>query len=251
MEIAFLEFGSEVFWKLALTDPSTYKIQAYPGVELVSPLLYPSFDARLNSPNISSRREIFGCLGNLCIARSRGVAFKVEEGHLADYLPNVGGRRSQHLVEAIPLVGVASNLLYALRHFSKQAGVRAEGDAIIACSSFKIDALPSCPALEEFKARASINKALFDSAITLAHIELACASDVGFRAPVFDTLFLDAINAHAAHDYRKSILYSAMALETAAATILDDYYENKVRWSGDAAWRPITLSQAGGEAVRK
>lgn len=251
MEIGLLQFANETFWKLSPTNPPSFKIKAHPGVELISPLLYPSLDCRLNSRATNSSRGIFGCVGGLCLVRSREVAFRIDESHLSIYLPQSGGLPSGRLAEAIPLVGVATSLLYALRHFSKQAGMSAGGDAIIAFVSSKIGDLPAFAPLTEFTGKSMVNKSIFDNAITRGHIELACACDVGFRAPVYDTLFLDAISAHAASDYRKSILYSAMAMETAAATLLDEHYESKVRQSDDAAWRTITLPQSGGEVVRK
>jgi hypothetical protein len=53
-----------------------------------------------------------------------------------------------------------------------------------------------------------------------------------FRPPD-DGLFLDAIEAYLGHDYRRSILYTAMAVETAVATILDERYEQDVKTSND------------------
>ncbi len=82
-------------------------------------------------------------------------------------------------------------------------------------------------------------KAIVEKAVTRAHIEDACACDSEFRAPIFDTLFLDAIAAHAAHDYRKSILDSAIAVESATATLLDEEYETKIRPSDATHWRTI------------
>jgi hypothetical protein len=99
--------------------------------------------------------------------------------------------------------------------------------------------------------RRAFAKSIVETAVTKAHIEGACSTSSGFSAPVFDTLLLDAIGAHAAHDYRKSILYSAMALETAAAIVLDEQYENHVKSANSTAWRVVEFPQAGGKVTRK
>jgi hypothetical protein len=62
---------------------------------------------------------------------------------------------------------------------------------------------------------------------------------------------LDAVRAHSAHDYRASILYSAIALESAAALVLDEYFETVIKSSEAKEWRVISRSIGGGQAVRK
>ena len=126
------------------------------------------------------------------------------------------------------------------------------GDDLNSWEWLELDELPPPPSQAgTSNRRVLVAKSIVEKAVTRAHIEDACACDSQFRAPIFDTLFLDAIAAHAAHDYRKSILYSAIALESATATLLDEEYETKVRPSDATHWRTIALPIAGEKTARK
>jgi hypothetical protein len=67
----------------------------------------------------------------------------------------------------------------------------------------------------------------------------------------FHGILLDAFEAFRSQDYRRSILYSAVAVETMAAEVLDQEYERLL--TGDVAvewWRVIELPTSSG-TVRK
>jgi hypothetical protein len=237
MQIALLIFAGEIRWKVSTADPQFYRIHAYSGVELVTPLVFPDL---IRSRFVNDAPRVLGSLDGLYLLRTEGIALRIDDADVEKYSLQDG---------RFFLLDVAAMLLDALRYFSKQAEMRTGSDHFVSFQWVTIDglALPSPAARNE----SFIARSLVDTAITRAHIESACASSVEFRPPMFDTLFLDAISAHAAHDYRRSILYSAMALETAAAVVLDERYEIEVRQSGSAAWRSIALPQAGGQTIRK
>lgn len=73
----------------------------------------------------------------------------------------------------------------------------------------------------------------------------------GEEPPVYATLALDAVAARG-HDYKKCILFAAFAIETLAATLLDEEYE-RVRGEQDPAptWHFITRTISGNQTVRK
>jgi hypothetical protein len=238
MQIALLQFVGEIRWKLSTTDPRSYKMYAFPGVELLHPLIF--LDLIRSTLVGDLRSAVMGSLEGTWLTRTTGIALVIAEEDIEKY---------RLRDDSLLLLDVAATLLDALRYFSKQAEMRTGADHFASCLWLTVDDLPRpSPTVRN---ESSVAKWLVDTAITRSQIESACACSAGFRPPVFDTLLLDATSAHAAHDYRRSILYSAMSLETAVAMLLDERYETEVRQSNSAAWRTIALPQAGGRTVRK
>ncbi len=61
------------------------------------------------------------------------------------------------------------------------------------------------------------------NAVTLKHLhDLSKGAPLGDSVPVFADIFLDAIDAHIMHDFRRAILYAAIATETMVRTVLDE-----------------------------
>jgi hypothetical protein len=114
-----------------------------------------------------------------------------------------------------------------------------------------LDDLPTVKRREKSGWSRAVAKSIVATAITLEQIEAACTYGPGFRAPIYDGVFLDAVGSHAAHDYRASILYSAIALEAVTALVLDQYFETSIKPHEAKEWRVISRSIGGGKAVRK
>lgn len=253
MEICVLVFARAIYWKLSPVDPLLYEVRSNPGVHFISPLLFPSIEGLMDAKRVHSSKFTFdGYVGGLYLFATTGLAFRVDEDFIEQYKPKDVSRLACYFsAEAPPLIEIATSLLDALRHFSKQADMCTEADDLHLWEWLEVDELPTIAQSESSNIEMSVAKSIFEKAVTRRHIEAACACDSQFKAPIFDTLFLDAIGAHAAHDYRKAILYSAIALESAAAAVLDEQYETKVKSSDTTDWRLITLPIAGGKTVRK
>jgi hypothetical protein len=249
MRIVLIAFGGEAFWKLRPTDPPLYELPAHAGVQFISPLLFPLLEGA--AIHRSADRDYFGFVGDLCLVRTSGIGFKIDENYVAKYwFPEEDGQ-ARSLPEAAPVVEIAAHLLTALRYFSKQAGIRTADLKAMHTVSVKADDLPAFRPPTRTDNDSFVAKRVVDTAIARADIESACRCGAQFRAPLFDTLFLDAISADTEGDYRKSILYSAMAVEIGAATVLDERYDSEVRQSKLAAYRTIVLPQAGGQTIQK
>jgi hypothetical protein len=251
-DICVLNFGRNIYWKISPSDPLFYEIRSCPGVQFISPILFSSIEGLTDARPVRSGEPTRGYIGDLLLLQTAGVAFKVDPGYVEQYKPADVSRFASFLsTQAPPLIETATSLLSALRYFSKQADMSTGGDDLNFWEWLETDALltPAQSAKSNFKW--SIAKSIAEVAATSADIEAACACDSQFRVPIYDTIFLDAIGAHAAHDYRKSILYSAIALESAAAMVLDEQYESTVKPSSGTKWRIIELPIGGGKTVRK
>jgi hypothetical protein len=243
MKICVLEFGSDIHWKLRVGEPPLYSIRAHPGVQLVTPLLFGELTSLMSAKNLSPKRLQNDCyVGNLRLITTSGLAFNVAEDCASTYELEGEDIVTRILSKASPIIDVAVPLLDALRYFSKQVDLPRGGAAVNFWEWIEPKSLPAVIApVFSGKEKRAVSKSLIETAITRENIESACACEIGFRAPIFDTLFLDAIGAHHENDFRRAILYSAIALETAVATLLDDEYESRVKISNSAAWRSISL----------
>jgi hypothetical protein len=74
-------------------------------------------------------------------------------------------------------------------------------------------------------ALATIQEHIGRAAIREEHLLELQRLDRNAHVSVSTGIMLDALDAHVSHDFRKAILYAAIALEAAANTVLDDAYE--------------------------
>ncbi len=190
-------------------------------------------------------------IGPLCLIETDGIAFVIDDAYVAQYKPNDIARFACFRADAPPLAAVFTPLINALRHFSKQADLPTSPDDVQIWEWLCPPGLPDRRVPVPSRLRRAVAKSIVETAVTRTHIESACSRSPGFSAPIFDTLLLDAISAHASHDYRKSILYSAIAVESAASIVLEETFENYIKLSNSQNWRVIEIPQSGGKTIRK
>ncbi len=252
MDVCVLNFGGRAHWKLALDSPLLYKIPSSPGVQFISPLLFTELEKHMDAKPVRSRELLDGFVGNLLVLETEVIAFKVDEGFVERYKPRDVSRFASYLSqEEPPLIDTATTLLSALRHFSAQTGLPISGDDLNFWEWLNFDDLPTLKERAPSRWRRAVARSIIATAITREQIEAACACSPEFRSPVYDGVFLDAVRSHSSHDYRASILYSAIALESAAALVLDNQFETVIKPSGAKDWRVISRPIGGGNAVRK
>jgi hypothetical protein len=252
VELCVLKFGPGIHWRVSLSDPLLYDIHSHPGVQLVTPLLFPEIenlmDAKRPDGGVLNSESY---IGPLCLIETDGIAFAIDEVHASLYKPKDVARFACFRSDTPPLSTVFTPLLNALRHFSKQADLPTGPDDVQIWEWLCPPGLPARGVGSPSKLRRAVAKSIVETAVTRAHIESACNCGPEFSVPIFDTLLLDAISAHASHDYRKSILYSAIAVESAASIVLEDRFENHIKLSNSQNWRVIEIPQSGGKTIRK
>lgn len=248
MHIVILQYGVRMHWRIAPADPALYDVCPDPGVRFINPLLYLAFDSVRSGTRVPPLNRILGWFDGTHLVESEEVAFVVDDParfRLADEDFVV-----RLLSKATPFGEIGIRFLNALRYFSKQTQIPTSEDDLDTWDWIEIDDLPLFTPLVTIKGRFAIAASAIDTAITHAHVASACSLPAGFRAPIFDSLFIDAVKAHCEHDYRRAILYAAMAAETVAGAILDGRYEAQLASEAEDL-RMITLRQAGGATVRK
>jgi hypothetical protein len=221
-------------------------------VQFISPLLFGEIEKHMDAKPVRSEEPRDGFVDDLSIFETEGIAFKVDEGFVERYKPRDVSRFASYFSQdAPPLFDAATTLISALRHFSMQTDLSTSGDDLNFWEWLVLDDLPTPKRHEPSRWRRAIARSIIATAITREQIEAACACGPQFRAPIYDGVFLDAVRAHSAHDYRASILYSAIAIESAAALVLDEHFETAIKPSGATEWRVISRPIGGGKAVRK
>lgn len=149
------------------------------------------------------------------------------------------------------VIELGLRLLTRLRHVSGQAKAP-QGKHLATIIVGEIHALASFTPvpMSQFGPN-SVSKYWFGVAITDDHIKTAADQVEEFEADVYDTLFLDAIAAHFASDFRSSVLYAAMSMEVACGAVIDAQYAKIVVGQDDHRYRVIRVPIAGGRVVVK
>ena len=74
MQIALLVFAGEFRWKVSAACPRLFEIHAYPGIDLVSPLLFPTL---IRSRYVNGSPRLLGSVEGLNLIRTEGIALKI------------------------------------------------------------------------------------------------------------------------------------------------------------------------------
>jgi hypothetical protein len=89
------------------------------------------------------------------------------------------------------------------------------------------------------------------TAVTQQHLDQLAALSADFSPPASVMVMLDALQALLDQDFRKALLYGAIAIESLASTRLSEEYERVKAAAPDARFRVIDIPIAGGRVARK
>jgi hypothetical protein len=139
--------------------------------------------------------------------------------------------------------------LQALRYLSRQFFVPER----FAAQSFADPA--GCRAVdapEELDAEALIARDYWiPTAVTQEHLDQVAALPPEFSPPASVMVMLDALQALLEQDFRKALLYGAIAIESLASTRLAEAYDRVKAAPPDPRFRVIDIPIAGGRVARK
>lgn len=242
------------YWKIHRNDPKLLELASLPDWFFVNPLVYPKLPLDLN---IWSRPKLVA--DDVTLVESNGMVigtmkdrysfdlipfplekpeiFRADESDTADDV---------HDVAPAYLGPLATNL----RQTSKQVELPT-GLAVI--SGTEVSELPSAnfPTVEP-NGQKFLARYIWDTAVTWEQLIEADVRLIASKTPIYEELLLDAIHAFYDNDYRRTLLYSAISIETIAATILEDRYEVALHAEDhDHELRIIQRQQAGGSIILK
>jgi len=186
------EGGIGIHWRLKGTGPSTFAVRGTEW-ELLNPLLYHQTSPGPSAP--------FTELDSGQFTGGTGEIVFLHRGKNGD-----GFSKSEE--SQVMELGLRS--LTRLRHVSGQAKAP-QGKHLATIMVEEIQTLPTfVPAPMPRFRRKTVSIYWFGVAVTDDHIRIAAQQPETFQPEVYDTLFLDAIAAHIASDFRSSVLYAAM-----------------------------------------
>ncbi len=225
------------YWLIHKDDPIAYTLQSRPGWSFITPLMLPLIEKEQRT---LSRQTMHAMLGDSVLIQTDMLLFSspetfkdsTEAEEFAQYLRTFAG----NLRHASKQVEVNGEFVFTTNHSVEQQVL--EGT---------IPSFPSAsPGAIYFK------KYYIDTAITWKEVERADMTLANNSLPVFGTLFLDAIQAFIERDYRRTILYSAIAIETLAATKLDEIYKSLLD-AGDPSGtlRIVSIPRSGNTTIKK
>lgn len=115
----------------------------------------------------------------------------------------------------------------------------------------RVPKLPPC-SLPALKAKGTVRKDFADSAITLQQLSDANDAVMSGNVPVHGELINDAAELYLSSNYRSSIIFSAMAIESCAGYVLDCEYESVRKTKAkSSAYRCLTIKVNNKQSVKK
>ena len=220
MDVEVVQLSGTLRWCLQKEDPALIELQHPSGWSVINPLV--------NVLRVDSRPFPILLSPTVLLLTTDVMSLRIPQGE-----------------HGLQIVDEITNLLQRLRNVSKQAAIPRSATGLFLTDMPDVPSIsfPKVPAMRGF-----VRRDLYDTAITVAAIEATGHLAPTFQVPVYDTLLLDAIEAAESQDYRRSILYAAVAVETMANVKLEEEHRRLMTDPSKAARvRSVELATAGSE----
>jgi hypothetical protein len=228
-----------ICWRVSPSTPLSVVLPSNQRLEILNPVFTRHFEqSRFLKGGVSSGRsglELYSDEEVIFTTHAIGVNL-----HGAIDLKE----ESQALMSFIPL------LMSACRLVSKQAGLSKNVNGII---NLFLNELPKLVFPEPDPNVEGIYRSYIKTTgLTLEHIYEADQLLLKGDIPAYHEIMLDAIEAFYVSDYRKAILYAAIAMESLASEVLENAY-SRLLFQAEPInqWRIIELTLEGGKKKRE
>jgi hypothetical protein len=235
MLLVCFNYEKPIWWRFGGNPPSSFPLSRDGQWFLVSPALYYSLPTFIRSDHFTQ------VLPGKMWGPTHVIVLGTSDSH------TIASFQSNKMQEALD--GIANRLLLNLLHITGQVTLpRAE--SLMGVQYLEIDALPE-PFLTAEVSMGKVQEFTWKTAITADCIQAAVESIDVFEPPTYEALYFDAAEAHRKSDYRKAILYAAMAAEIVFGWVVDLKYDRLLVEHNDDRHRIIRLPLAGGGEVYK
>lgn len=255
MKIYAISLAGNIYWRIHRSDPLILNLKSLPGWFLINPLTYS--EVELASKNFSFKKilvvngTIIVLTGGFILGTSleefdpTSIPFPIEKAKI--FRLDSEEKASSDISDLLPtyVERFSSNL----RQTSKQVTIPTSFCVI---SKGELLELPELNFTEVKKTEVSIPRYTLDTAVTWGNLTDADLDFLASKSFVYERLLLDAIHAYKDKDYRRSLLCTAISVETLAATKSDEAYD-LITQNGDAdnVLRLVSFSQKGGTLITK
>lgn len=197
----------KLIWGISPSDPKTIPLECIPGWSLVNPLVLRELQ---DSSRIETKATYI--VGDKVLVNTNGIALILTD-------PEV--KFSWEAEESFEWSEKVLSLLANLRYASKQYSIPRQ---LVSWGPGDILELPD-PQFPSRGEGAATSGWIIEAAITTTDITLAGRRPTDTSPPLYDTILLDAMEASVRKDYRTTILYSAVSVETLAKMKLTQAFE--------------------------
>ena len=216
----YIDLGRPATWKLTPQDPYPLHLKSLPHCSMLSPSVHsqivPSRDYRSNAP------RLLGITDTYAVILSQYIIFQFAtiDALKSCVPPEASDKMSYFLTDFLP--SMSSDFVGKLRYITKQARLPTQpGYGLIGRKDEPV--IPTFPSASNKQAE-SVSAYDLDTAITAHSLRSTDELPSTDGIPIHSSLILDAIQAFLEHDFRRTLLYSAISMETYCATALQDSY---------------------------
>jgi hypothetical protein len=214
-------------WHVDEAGPVDFPIAAFPGWHLLNPLHW-TLDER-----VSADVQVLGKLDSRISLSSEGLVLVTENEDDTEF----------------PFkLNVISEVLRRLRYVARQFALPQQVAAVVHQKP-GASSTPIAVARDDFS-RLMVRNYRMPTALTEDHVRQVAAMAADFAVPVHAEVLLDALEAHVEEDFRKALLYGAIAVEAYARLRLEDQAALNVAHA-DARHRAASLPVAGRKLLTK
>ena len=243
-----IDLGRQAIWKQKPEDTNPIVLQYPSGWSILSPLTHRELFHRRDA--YSSEPEIIGIGNGIAYLRSQYIVFHTPSVEILQSYAPAGTTDSLNyfLTDFLPVM--SGDFVRKLRFITKQAGLPSEPGY-----GFMVGI--SEPPMSEFPVsgeRGNTHISNYDVETAIS-AESLIATD---RLPstdsisISDSLILDSIQALLERDFRRTLLYAAIALETFISNVLGDSYLNSLKVEAHPTQLRITdFTVSKGNTVKK
>ena len=186
------QVAGPIEWLLAPEIGTEFPITAFPGWSLRNPLTWSSFEHDF------LQLSRVGVLNGNWVVSSRGLSFEFDEIGTNQYFPE----------ESMEVVSV---VLRRLRYVSGQFSIPRMVVGYTTQPVASDSALLTHPGLD--LSSSFVRNYRIPTALHGTHLARVACVPREFTIPIHADVMLDALEAHVEHDFRKALLYAAIALE--------------------------------------
>lgn len=231
-----INLGPNTLWKVSIDDPEFVPLESFPHLNVINPLLHARYFAEAHHWG-EGHPETLGVGESYAIVKSPFVLFGLEFAQFLELGPKLPDETIERPPEIMWPV-IANGISRGLRHLSKQAGLRIDNGYSFLGSPVKIDFSLRFPKAHPDR-NAFFDQYDLETAITLQKIVLADRNRGLDQPHVSNDLLLDAIQALTERDFRRSLLYSAIAMESYASEQMEKSYQAILE--GDTSPSPMRV----------
>jgi hypothetical protein len=215
-----IHLGRPATWIIKQNDIYPIPMKSVAHWKVLSPLLHETLGYGRDSDY--GKPFIVGVGNNYALLKSAYIVFIVPNiEHLQIFAPKNTKDKLSYFLE-IYMKKFSSDYMKKLKYVTKQAGLPTETGYGLTISR-RTHISPEFPKASSGNTKITSNFDI-ETAITAKSLQMADKISSKSSILIYDSLILDSIQALVEGDFRRTILFAAIAMETYVATVLENAY---------------------------